>query len=88
VRTGGGESHAVKGSSTATVKTNSGEINLTNVKYVPSIQKNLVSMGSIADTSRLVVFSDQHCWMLDKFDNKRVVASGHCDPSNGLYSFG
>jgi hypothetical protein len=64
VRTGGGESHAVKGSSTATVKTNSGEINLTNVKYVPSMRKNLVSMGLIADIGRLVVFSDQHCGYL------------------------
>jgi hypothetical protein len=26
--------------------------------------------------------------VLDKFDHKRVVASGHRDPSNGLYCFG
>jgi hypothetical protein len=88
VRTGGGKPHTVRGTGTATVKTNSGEIKLTNVKYVPSMRKNLVSVGSITDNDRLVVFSDKHCWVLDTLDHKRVIAFGHRDPSNGLYLFG
>jgi hypothetical protein len=51
----------MRGTGTTTIKTNSGEIKLTNVKYVPSMRKNLVLAGSIADSGRLVVFSDKHC---------------------------
>jgi hypothetical protein len=47
-----------------------------------------VSIGSIADSGHLVVFSDKHCWVLDTLDHKQVIASGHHDPSNRLYLFG
>jgi hypothetical protein len=60
VRSGGGESHAVKHTGSSTVRTNSGEIKLTNVKYVPSMKKNLMSVGAISDTRNLVLFSDKH----------------------------
>lgn len=65
VRTGGGESHVVKGTGTSTLRTSSGEIKLDNVRYVPSLKKNLLSVGSITDTRLIVVFSSTACWVLD-----------------------
>jgi hypothetical protein len=87
IKTGGGESHSMKGTSTSTMRTNSGEIKLTNVKYVPNMKKNLISVGSITDTGHNVVFSDLHCWILDKFNHDHIIAIGHRDMHNGLYYF-
>ena len=41
VKTGGGESHPVHGTGTSTLNTSFGEIKLQNVRYVPSLKKNL-----------------------------------------------
>ena len=46
IKTGGGESHPVQGTGTATVQTNNGAIKLKSVKYVPSMKKNLISRGN------------------------------------------
>ena len=49
------------------------------------MKKNLISVGAIADTSHRILFSSQRCWVIN---NQGVAeASGHRDPSNGLYSF-
>ena len=39
IKTGGGESHPVKGTCTATIHTDNGAIKLKSVKYVPSMKK-------------------------------------------------
>jgi transposase InsO family protein len=49
--------------------------------------KNLISVGYIADTGNLVVFSATHCWILDKFNHCNIIATSDRDPSNGLYHF-
>ena len=61
IKTGGGESHAVAGTSLATVTTESGAIKLKSVKYVPSMRKNLMSVRAIADSSHRIVFSNHQC---------------------------
>ena len=85
IKTGGGESHHVKGTGTATVHTENGAIKLKLVKYVPSMKKNLLSVGAIADTGHRTIFSARSYWILNH--DGKVVASGHRDPSNELYCF-
>jgi hypothetical protein len=88
IRTGGGESHPVVSTGTSSVRTDSGVIKLANVKYVPSMKKNLISVGSIADGGNLVIFDKSQCWIIDKHDNGKILATGHRNPSNRLYCFG
>ena len=85
IKTGGGESHPVKGTGTTTVRTDNGAIKLKSVKYVLSMKKNLLSMGAIANTGHRAVFSNRSCWIIN--NDVEVVASGHIDPSNRLYCF-
>ena len=85
VKTGGGESHAVMGQGSATVRTPTGEIKLKPVKYVPSMTKNLISVGAIADCGNNVIFSNKECWIVNKQGD--VIGSGLRDTSNGLYCF-
>ena len=49
------------------------------------MKKNLLSVGAIADTGHRTVFSNRSCWIIN--NDGEVVASGHRDPSNGLYCF-
>ena len=85
MKTGGGESHAVVGQGNATVKTPTGEIKLKPVKYVPSMTRNLISVGAIADCGNNVIFSDKKCWIVNKQGD--VIGSSLRNTSNGLYCF-
>ena len=84
IKTDGGESHTIAGTSSATVTTESGAIKLKSVKYVPSMQKNLMSVGAIADFGHRIVFSNHECWIINL--QGQIVASGRRDPKNGLYA--
>ena len=85
IKTRGGESHPVKGTGTTTVHIENGAIKLKSVKYVPSMKKNLLSVGAIADTGHRTIFTAKNCWIVNH--DGKMVASGHRDPSNGLYCF-
>ena len=84
IKTGGGESHTVAGTSSATMTTESGAIKLKSVKYVPSMQKNPMSVGAIADSGHRIIFSNHQCWIINL--QGQIVASGRRDPKNGLYA--
>jgi hypothetical protein len=84
VKTGGGESHPVVGTGTSTLQTSAGEIKLDHVRYVPSMKRNLMSVGSITDSGHVVMFTNTHCWI---FKEEQVIATGYRDNSNGLYYF-
>jgi len=88
VRTGGGEPHAIKRTGISTTKTLVGEIKLTNVEYVLSMKKNLISNGSIINSGNIVVFSDLYCWIFNKGNYHDIMAIRYRDPSDGLYRFG
>ena len=75
----------MKGTGTATVHIENGAIKLKSVKYVPSMKKNLLSIGAIADAGHRTIFTAQNCWIINH--DGKVVASAHRDPSNGLYCF-
>jgi transposase InsO family protein len=87
IRAAGGETDTVQGSGSTSVKTSTGEIKLTDVKYMPSFRKNLMSVGAVADTGNLVLFSKDNCFILDHIDHS-IIAIGHRTPENGLYCFG
>jgi hypothetical protein len=86
IRAAGGETHPIQGSGSASVQTPTSEIKLTDVKYVPSFRKNLMSVGAVADTGNLVFFSKENCFTLDQKDHS-IIASGHRSSGNGLYCF-
>ena len=65
-----------------------GEIKVTNVLYSPSIKRNLLSVGSLADIGKVIVFTKKHVYMLDSLIKGNILARGHRDNSNGLYYFG
>jgi hypothetical protein len=85
VRTVGGETHGIEGLGSSIVKTKTGEIKLTNVKYVPSLTKNLISVGAIVDTSNLVIFTHTYYFIIDAH-NHSMIASGTRNPVNGLHN--
>ena len=84
VKTGGGEKHTIRGTDSSTLRTSAGKIKLDNVHYVPSMRKNLMSVGSITDTRQRILFSSTHCWILKGY---QVVATGFRNRANGLYYF-
>ena len=85
VRIEGGESYGIQVTSTSIVNTTLGDIKLSNVKYVPTMKKNLILVASITDPDHIVVFSNTHCYV---FHKGKVIAFDHRDFSNGLYVFG
>ena len=88
VTTTDGERHAAGGSGDVNVKSDCGEIKMTNVMYVPSLKRNLVSVGSLADKEHVIVFTNRKCLVLDNARNKQVVAQGVRHRGNGLYQLG
>jgi hypothetical protein len=40
------------------------------------------------DTKKLVVFSNTHCYILNRANYNQVMAVGHKDSTNGFYRFG
>jgi len=79
------ESHPMRGIGTSSVKTPAGAIKLKEVKYVLSMKKKLISMGTLADNGHIISFSHKFCWIID--ENRRIVALGKRNINNGLYSF-
>ena len=76
MKTGEGESHVIRGIRISTIKTDLETIKLDYVKYVLSMTKNLISVGSITDTRSLVIFDKFNCWILDRHDHTQIIASG------------
>jgi hypothetical protein len=63
-----------------------GEImHITNVLYVSSFMKNLLSIGFIANQRYLVMFSQSKCWIVQVNNPHEVVGIGVRDKNNGVY---
>ena len=78
----------MQGSGNSNVQTPAGSIKLSNVKYVLTLKKSFISVGTITDTGTRVVFSESHCWVTDPHKQNRIIAIGHRNSRNGLYSLG
>ena len=88
IMTAGRETHPVQGSGNSNIQTPAGSIKLSIVKYVPTLKKSLISVRTIVDIGSRVVFSESHCWVIDPHKQNCIIAIGHRDSRNGLYSFG
>jgi hypothetical protein len=79
VELGDKNSYAVKGIGQATIKMESGNsIHLSNVLYVPSLKKNLVSISCLEEKGCRVAFMDGKVivWSKDsKIENVRVIGT-------------
>lgn len=54
---------------------------MSNVLYVPSIQKNLLSVGQLADQGHNVLFTSRHCYVMDNVDPVKIFLRGSRDNS-------
>jgi hypothetical protein len=57
VSTADGVSHKINGIGSTSVNSGSGSINLKQVLYVPSLTRNLISIGSLTDDGHMVLFT-------------------------------
>uniref|UniRef100_A0A7I4A1E0 GAG-pre-integrase domain-containing protein n=1 Tax=Physcomitrium patens TaxID=3218 RepID=A0A7I4A1E0_PHYPA len=83
VTTVGGEKHVIEDTGIATLCTVEGKIKLKEVLYVPSLRKNLISRGCLAESGKIVAFSNKQCWIMSQ--NNKLTMADHRDRRNGLY---
>ncbi|KAL3677964.1 hypothetical protein R1sor_020920 [Riccia sorocarpa] len=77
VKSAGGEKHAVEGSGDVIFNING--IKFDNVLYIPSLKRNLLSVGRIADKDNLVIFDKNQCIVVSKLDPITVLARAYRD---------
>jgi len=66
VRSTGGQSHKVTGVGNADIQLPSGKIkSISSVLYTPGITKNLMSVGTLADQQKTLVFRSHGCFVID-----------------------
>jgi hypothetical protein len=53
---------------------------------VPGLNRNILSVGQIAELGCFVIFDEARCIALTKQKPYRIVARGKKDPRNGLYN--
>jgi hypothetical protein len=85
IRTADGGNHSLRGKGAIKLATDEGTIKLTNVLYVPSLQRNLVSVGALTDIGNALLFYDTTVWILNNLQDRKIIAIGHRDKTNGLY---
>jgi transposase InsO family protein len=82
----GGHSHPIQGQGSINLSSSNGEIKrISSVYYVPGLNRNLLSVGQIAELGCLVMFDEEKCIVATKTKPSRVIARGKRNPSNGLY---
>lgn len=81
---GGG--HNVQGVRSTLVKIVDGKIKLSNVLYVPSITKYLISVEALTDDGVMVFFKNRS-WLLSNMKKRSILATGVQEKGNGLYKF-
>ena len=84
VRSAGGQSHSVTGIGNADVCFSSEEINIQNVLYTPGITKKLLSVGSLTDQQKTLVFKSKGCFVINNL-TRQIEAFAPREHSKGLY---
>lgn len=85
VRSAGGQSHHVTGVGNVDIQLSSGEIKtVPSVLYTPGITKNLLSVGTLADQHKTLVFRSNGCFVLDNTTLKVEIFAPR-ETSKGLY---
>ncbi|KAL3700258.1 hypothetical protein R1sor_018280 [Riccia sorocarpa] len=85
VRSAGGQCHNVTARGALIFDTPEGKIKVDDVLYVPSVKKNLLSIGSITDKGAVVVFQSDQCLVYKPENPRRILARGVREHSRGLY---
>jgi hypothetical protein len=85
VRTAGGQIHTVHGTGRTNLTLPSGNVTtIQDILYVPSIKKNLLSVGAIADFGAVLIFSSDKCHILDE-QTHQTLATASCSHASDLY---
>ncbi|CAM6116227.1 unnamed protein product [Calypogeia fissa] len=58
---------------------------ISEVLYVPSVTKSLLSVGKLTDKGTLALFSSRHCYVLDAKNPSRILLHASRDPRTKLY---
>lgn len=82
VSTASGSKLPIIGQGTVHVDTNK---SISNVLYVPGLQRNLMSVGTLTDAGHIVMFDSKSCHVFDKDNPRKVFVRGTRDPYNKLY---
>jgi hypothetical protein len=69
------EPYAVYARGPGTLLTKKGTIKLSNVLYVPSITKNLLSVGALTDEGKVEVFTKTHYLIWNNITGRNVLAA-------------
>ena len=85
VRSAGGQSHQVTGIGNADIQLSTGAIkSFSSMLYTPGITKNLISVGTLADQHKTLVFRSHGCFILDNASSK-VEFFAPRENGHGLY---
>jgi hypothetical protein len=85
VRTVGGQKHKIAGRGSVKFQFPTSEIKtIPDVLYVPSITKNLLSVGSLTDGGYIACFDETKCYLINK-GNRKIIAKGEREVGSGLY---
>lgn len=83
VRSAGGQSHEVTGIGNTNVQLTSGKIkSISSILYTPGITKNLLSVGTLADQHKTLVFRSNGCFVID---NTTLKVELFAPREKGLY---
>ncbi len=85
IKSTGGHTHKVHGKGIAIVVYQNETKSMNNILYVPSVKKNLLSIGALVDMGCIVVFGKAKCWILPTNISNKVLTFGVRDVENGLY---
>ena len=85
VRSAGGQSHQVTGIGNADIQLSSGAIkSVSSVLYTPGITKNLISVGTLADQHKTLIFRSHGCFIIDNATSQ-VELFAPRENGHGLY---
>ena len=85
VRSAGGHNHSVAGVGDVHFQSSSGAIKkISSVLYTPGITKNLLSVVSLTDQNKTLVFKSQQCFIVDNVTQSNDAIATR-EKSQGLY---
>ena len=85
VRSAGSQNHSVTGAGDVDIQVLSGKIkSISYVLYTPGITKNLLSVGSLTDQRKTLVFKSQGCFVIDDA-SQRIEVVAIRENNRGLY---
>lgn len=85
IKSANGHTHKVHAKGNTVVVYQDETKSMSNVFYVPSVKKNLLSIGALVDMGCIIVFGKAKCWILLTNISNKVLTFGVQDVENGLF---